>query len=502
MAAENTKKYKKSAQGNAVERAAKELGKLPPQALEVEKALLGALLTYSDAYSNVCELLSAQCFYHKNHQFIYQAISELSLNNQPIDNLTVSEQLKKGGRLDAIGGIATLFELSEIGTSAVNIEEYAEIIYNKFLARDLIRIASDIEEQAFGEETDIKNLLEQAEGQIFEINQRRVKKDVTKVGDVVADVISRINNAAQQEGGYTGLRTSFTKLDEKTNGWQPATLNIIAARPAMGKTAFVLSMAKNMAIDYGYPVAIFSLEMSNQELVNRLVINVSEIEGNKIKTGRLSTTEWQDLYTKTKCLNDAPIFIDDTANISVSELTTKARRLKSEHNIQCIIIDYLQLMNASGMSYGSREQEVSIISRSLKGLAKELDIPVIALSQLNRGVESREEKRPQLSDLRESGAIEQDADMVLFIHRPEYYKIMQDPVTGASNEGVAEIIIAKHRAGAVSDVRLQFTKELIKFSNLTERKFDSMQLPAADYHDLGSRINEPMPIAPSTEDPF
>jgi replicative DNA helicase len=269
----------------------------------------------------------------------------------------------------------------------------------------------------------------------------------------------------------------------------------------MGKTDFVLSMAKNMAIDYGYPVAIFSLEMSNLELVNRLVINASEIEGEKIKTGRLTPHEWQDLYAKTDCLNSAPIFIDDTANISVSELTTKARRLKSEHDIQCIIIDYLQLMNASGMSYGSREQEVSIISRSLKGLAKELDIPVIALSQLNRGVESREEKRPQLSDLRESGAIEQDADMVVFIHRPEYYKIMQDQ-EGNSNEGVAEIIIAKHRSGAVGDVRLQFTKELIKFSNLTERRYGNYQADTSSYQEFGNKYNEPMPIQPSSVDPF
>lgn len=493
------KTYKKDAAA-AVERAGKDLGKLPPQALEVEKALLGALLTYKDAFSVVCELLAPESFYHKNHQYIYEAMRNLSQNSQPIDTLTVSEELKKGKRLDAIGGFPILMELSEFGTSAVNIEEYAEIIYNKFLARDLIRISSKIEEQAFGEETDIKSLLEYAEGQIFEMNQRRVKKEVTKVGDVVTEVIDRIKKAAQQEGGFTGLRTSFTKLDQMTNGWQPSTLNIIAARPAMGKTAFVLSMAKNMAVDHKYPVAIFSLEMSNLELVNRLVINASEIEGEKIKSGRLSTQEWEQLYTKTKCINEAPIFIDDTANISVSELTTKARRLKSEHDIQCIIIDYLQLMNASGMNYGSREQEVSIISRSLKGLAKELDIPVIALSQLNRGVESREEKRPQLSDLRESGAIEQDADMVVFIHRPEYYKIMTD-AEGNSNEGIAEIIIAKHRSGSVGDVRLRFTKELIKFSNANETPYRNYSSSATNFQEFGSKTND-MPIQASSEDPF
>lgn len=480
MATDTNKRNKKNDADATVQRKGKELGRIPPQALEVEKGLIGALLTFSDAYGRVNDVLTPNCFYHKHHQFIYQAMQELASNNQPIDIMMVMEALKKGKRLEAIGGFNTLMELSNMATSSVNLEEHADIIYNKFLARELIKISTDIEELAFGEETDIKTVLEEAEGKIFEINQRRVKKEVTKVGDVMPEAINKITTASQSKSGYTGLCTSFTKLDDMTNGWQPSTLNIIAARPAMGKTAFVLSMAKNMAIDYGYPVAIFSLEMSNLELVNRLVINASEIEGEKIKSGKLSAGEWEDLYSKTQCLNNAPIYIDDTANISVSELTTKARRLKSEHDIQCIIIDYLQLMNASGMNYGSREQEVSIISRSLKGLAKELNIPVIALSQLNRGVESREEKRPQLSDLRESGAIEQDADMVVFIHRPEYYKIMEDG-NGNSNEGVAEIIIAKHRSGSVGDVRLRFTKELIKFSNLNEVAYSkkSSDFPAA-----------------------
>ena len=472
MATESNKRNKKNDTDSTVQRKGQELGKIPPQALEVEKGVIGALLTFSDAYGRVSDILTPQCFYHKHHQYIYQAMQELASRNEPIDTMMVMEALKVGKRLDAIGGFNTLMELSNLATSSVNLEEHANIVYNKYLARELIKIATDIEEMSFAEETDIKTVLEEAEGKIFEINQRRVKKEVTKVGDVIPDAINKITTASQSKSGYTGLCTSFTKLDDMTNGWQPATLNIIAARPAMGKTAFVLSMAKNMAIDHHYPVAIFSLEMSNLELVNRLIINASEIEGEKIKSGKLSDIEWESLFSKTQCLNDAPIYIDDTANISVSELTTKARRLKSEHNIQCIIIDYLQLMNASGMNYGSREQEVSIISRSLKGLAKELDIPVIALSQLNRGVENREEKRPQLSDLRESGAIEQDADMVVFIHRPEYYKILQDS-NGNSNEGVAEIIIAKHRSGSVGDVRLRFTKELIKFSNLHEVSYSN-----------------------------
>ena len=270
--------------------------------------------------------------------------------------------------------------------------------------------------------------------------------------------------------GLSGLRSGFEALDKITSGWQNSDLVIIAARPAMGKTAFVLSMAKNMAVNYNIPVALFSLEMSNVQLVNRLIVNVCEIPGEKIKSGKLESYEWEQLDFKIKELYDAPIFIDDTPSLSVFELRTKARRLVREHNIKCIIIDYLQLMNASGMNFGSREQEVSMISRSLKGLAKELNIPILALSQLNRGVEGRqgpEGKRPQLADLRESGAIEQDADMVCFIHRPEYYKITEDE-RGNSLVGLAEIIIAKHRNGATGDVRLRFKKEFAKFMNIDE----------------------------------
>ena len=467
----NTRSYSSSKKGPELgkvpEKLIKEQLKLPPQAVETERGLLGVLLTHEHSFDEVCQQLMPEVFYLKTHQYIYEAISELALAQKSIDSITVAEQLKKNGKFEEIGGYGYLAELADIGTSAVSLEQYADIIYDKFLARDLIRIASSIETQAFNDGTEIKNLMEYAEGQMFELNQRRVKKDVTKVKDVLNEVVDRIRAAKQNEGGFTGLRTSFNQLDEYTNGWQPSTLNIIAARPAMGKTAFVLSMAKNMAIDHGYPVAIFSLEMSNQELVQRLVINVSEIPGKKIKNGDLSNAEWKQLQTRIECLETAPIYIDDTANMSISELCSKARRLSSERGIKCIIIDYLQLMNASGMSYGSREQEVSIISRSLKGLAKELNIPVIALSQLNRGVEqrSRDDKTPQLSDLRESGAIEQDADMVVFIHRPEYYGITTDK-DGNSNEGVAEIIIAKHRSGSVGTVRLKFTKELIKFSNI------------------------------------
>ena len=321
--------------------------------------------------------------------------------------------------------------------------------------------------------------MQEAEGKLFEISQRNLKKDVVQINPVISEAMQMLKNAANQEGGLSGLRSGFIGLDKITSGWQNSDLIIIAARPAMGKTAFVLSMAKNMAVNFNIPVAIFSLEMSNVQLVNRLMVNVCEIPGEKIKSGRLEQYEWEQLDFKIKELYDAPIYLDDTPSLSVFELRTKARRLVREHGIKCIIIDYLQLMNASGMNFGSREQEVSTISRSLKGLAKELNIPIIALSQLNRGVETRqgaEGKRPQLADLRESGAIEQDADMVCFIHRPEYYKITEDE-RGNSLVGVAEIIIAKHRNGAVGDVRLRFKAEFAKFMNIEEdvpiREFSS-----------------------------
>src|SRR5574344_2594263 len=297
-----------------------------------------------------------------------------------------------------------------------------------------------------------------------------MKKDYTQINPVIQEAYEMLQKAAARSDGLSGLQSGFAGLDKMTSGWQNSDLVIIAARPAMGKTAFVLSMAKNMAVNFKIPVALFSLEMSNVQLVNRLIVNVCEIPGEKIKSGRLEKYEWEQLDFKIKELYDAPIYVDDTPSLSVFELRTKARRLVREHDIKCIIIDYLQLMNASGMNFGSREQEVSTISRSLKGLAKELDIPIIALSQLNRGVESREGiegKRPQLSDLRESGAIEQDADIVCFIHRPEYYKIYQDE-KGRDMHGVAQFIIAKHRNGSVGDINLNFRSEFARFSDPDE----------------------------------
>jgi replicative DNA helicase len=386
----------------------------------------------------------------------------------------VIEQLKKRDELEQVGGPFYISQLTGKVASSAHIEYHARIIAQKYLARELISFTASIQGKAFDETIDVDDLMQEAEGQLFEISQRNVKKDVTHINPVIKDAIELLKKAAAQKEGISGLHSGFHGLDKITAGWQKSDLIIIAARPGMGKTAFVLSMAKNMALHYETPVALFSLEMSNVQLVNRLIINITEIVGEKIKSGRLENYEWEQLDVKLQDLYDTPIYIDDTPSLSIFELRTKARRLVREHNIKCIIVDYLQLMNASGMNFGSREQEVSIISRSLKGLAKELDIPIIALSQLNRSVETRhqqgggaEGRRPQLADLRESGAIEQDADIVCFIHRPEYYKITEDE-NGHSLIGIADLIIAKHRNGATGDVRLKFKSEYAKFLNIDE----------------------------------
>ena len=447
-----------------------DIGKIQPQARELEEAILGALMLEKDAYSVVSDILKPESFYDSIHQIIYRAIVDLAVRQAPIDMLTVVEQLRKDGELETVGGPVYIAQLTEKVASAAHIEFHARIIAQKYLARELISFSSNVTSKAFDETVDVDDLMQEAESKLFEISQGNVKKDVTQINPVIKEALHLLEIAANRPEGLSGLETGFTPLDKITSGWQNSDLVIIAARPAMGKTAFVLSMAKNMAVSYKYPVALFSLEMSNVQLVNRLIVNTCEIPGEKIKNGQLLPYEWEQLDFKIKELYDAPLFIDDTPSLSVFELRTKARRLVREHGVRIIIIDYLQLMNASGMNYGSREQEVSMISRSLKGLAKELNIPIIALSQLNRGVEGRtraEGKRPQLSDLRESGAIEQDADMVCFIHRPEYYKILEDD-KGNSLIGLAEIIIAKHRNGATGDVLLRFKSEFARFQNIDD----------------------------------
>lgn len=444
-----------------------EYGHLQPQASELEKAVLGALMIEKDAYSLVSETLKPESFYEHRHQLIFAAITDLAIQQKPIDLLTVTEHLRFKGHLEEVGGPLYITQLSGMMASSAHIEYHALIIAQKYLARELITFTSDIQRKAFDETEDVNDVMQEAEGRLFEISQQNMKKDYTQINPVIQEAYEMLRTAAARTDGLSGLASGFHKLDKITSGWQNSDLIIIAARPAMGKTAFVLSMAKNIAVNNRVPVALFSLEMSNVQLVNRLIINVCEIPGEKIKSGQLAPYEWGQLDYKIKELYDAPLYVDDTPSLSIFELRTKSRRLVREHNVKMIIIDYLQLMNASGMSFGNRQEEVSTISRSLKGLAKELNIPIIALSQLNRGVENREGvdgKRPQLSDLRESGAIEQDADMVCFIHRPEYYKIYTDE-KGNDLHGMAEIIIAKHRNGAVGDVLLRFRSEFARFQN-------------------------------------
>ena len=444
-------------------------GRQLPRDKDLEEAVLGALMLEKDAYTTVCDILRAGSFYEPANRKIYEAIQTLGASQQPIDMLTVTEQLRLNGTLNEVGGPMFVSELTSRVASGAHVEYHARIVAQKYLARELITFASDIERKAFDESNDVDDLMQEAEGQLFKISQQNVKKDVTQIDPVIGQAIEQIQAAANRTSGLSGLETGFHELDKLTSGWQSSDLIIIAARPAMGKTAFVLSMAKNMAVNYNTPTAIFSLEMSNLQLVNRLVSNVCELPSEKIKSGQLADMEWDQLMARIKHLYGAPLFIDDTPSLSVFELRTKARRLVREHNVKIIIIDYLQLMNASGMKFGSREQEVSMISRSLKQLAKELNIPIIALSQLNRSVESRGEgkdgRRPQLSDLRESGAIEQDADIVCFIHRPEYYLKSGRDGSDRDIRGLAEFIVAKHRSGRVDDVDLRFKAEFARFEN-------------------------------------
>ena len=478
------------------------LGHLQPQALEIEKAVLGALMIDKDAYAIVCEILRPESFYEPRNQMVYTAIRDLSMDEKPVDMLTVADQLAKSGKLEQVGGPGYIAELSSGVATSANIEYHANIIAQKSLARQLISFASSIQTKAFDETIDVEDLMQEAEGSLFELSQHNMKKDYTAIDPVIAQAVKGIQDAAKNTDGLTGVSTGYFKLDDITSGWQASDLVIIAGRPAMGKTSFALSMAKNIAADLRTPMAFFSLEMSNVQLVNRLISNACEIQGSKILNGQLQRDEWERLDKNINSLLGAPLYVDDTPGLSVFELRTKARRLVREHGIKLIMIDYLQLMNANGMRFSSRQEEVSTISRSLKGLAKELNIPILALSQLNRGVESREGlegKRPQLSDLRESGAIEQDADMVLFVHRPEYYHIYQDD-NGRDLHGMAQIIIAKHRKGATGDVLLTFRGEFTRFENPEDKNIDN-RAPIGGGEIIGSRVNgEDNPLPPPMAD--
>ena len=476
-------------------------GHLQPQAIDIEKVVLGALMIDKDAFTVVSEIIKPETFYEARHQKIYEAVQSLNLQEKPVDIMTVTEELRHKGTLEEVGGPSYIVELSSQVASSAHIEYHAHILAQKFLARQLIQFASMIETDAFDETVDVDDLMQKAEGALFEISQKNMLQDYVQIDTIVDQAHQLLLQAANREGGLTGVPSGFRKLDDITAGWQPSDLIIIAGRPAMGKTSFALSIAKNIAVDYRKPIAFFSLEMNNVQLVNRLISNVCSIPGNKILNGQLTPDEWERFDSNIRKMQGAPIYVADTPGLSIFELRTKARRLVREHNIEVLMIDYLQLMNANGMRFNSRQEEVSTISRSLKSLAKELNIPVLALSQLSRAVEQREGvegKRPQLSDLRESGAIEQDADMVLFVHRPEYYHILQDE-KGNDLHGMAQIIIAKHRKGATGDVLLNFRGEYTRFANPEDAKF-AVPLPDDPIGGeiVGSKMNDgPLPPPPA-----
>ncbi len=475
-----------------------EHGKIPPQAVDLEEAVLGALMLEKDAVSAVIDILTAKVFYKDAHQRIFKAISTLFGKSEPIDILTVTNQLKSTGELEMVGGPYYITMLTSRVASAANIEYHARIIQQKHIQRDLIAISSEIIKDAYEDTTDVFSLLDKAEQNLFSVSETNLRRNFEDMPSLVRQAIEDIENAKNSDSHFRGVPSGYVDMDRITSGWQKSDLVILAARPSMGKTAFALSMARNMAVDFDKPIAFFSLEMSAVQLVTRLISAESELTSDKLKKGELADHEWEQLNAKIRKLSEAKIFIDDTPALSIFELRAKCRRLKQQHDIQMVFIDYLQLMTAGGDNKGNREQEISQISRSLKALAKELNVPVLALSQLSRAVETRpgQSKRPILSDLRESGAIEQDADLVLFIYRAEYYKI-DEFEDGTPTEGVTEIIIAKHRNGAVGDIKLRFIDKFARFEDYIQggaSSFSSGDVQAGfitkkskmdDFNDLG-----------------
>ncbi|MEM7573157.1 MAG: replicative DNA helicase [Bacteroidota bacterium] len=448
--------------------------KLPPQAIDLEEAILSAILIDREAMTKVLDTVQPEAFYTDAHKAIFRAMRRLFEKSQPIDLLMVMEELKSEGDLEMVGGAAYLAQLSTKVTSSANVEYHARIVTQKFIQRELIRASTEIIQTAYEDSTDVLDLLDMAGNQIFEITEKNMGKQVADMGSLANQIMEQLAAIRDKEDGLTGIPSGFTELDRLTSGLQPSDLIIVAARPAMGKTSFVLSMARAAAAEYGHGVAIFSLEMSAAQLAGRIFSMDAEVNGQKMRSGKFDQDEWARLIDSMNRVGEAPIYIDDTAGINVFEMRAKCRRLKLEKNISMIIVDYLQLMSGAGESNkgGSREQEVSAISRGLKGLAKELEVPVIALSQLSRAVETRGgDKRPMLSDLRESGSIEQDADMVMFLYRPEYYQILEDE-QGNSLKNVAEVIIGKNRHGETKNIKLSFESDFAKFSDLDDPDFN------------------------------
>ncbi len=441
-------------------------GKTPPQALEIEEAVLGALMLDQNAIVNVIEMLHPDFFYKPEHQYIFRAIHNLVEKARPVDLLTVIEELRFEGNLENAGGSYFVAQITNHVTSSAHIEHHARILSEKFIQRELIRISTETIKSAYDETTDVVQLLDKTEQKLMDINDNNFRSDYQNISDIVAKALKEVEEAEGKEG-ITGIPSGFTELDNMTAGFHPGTLVIIAARPAMGKTAFALTMMRNMAIDYKKPVAFFSMEMPATEIAMRLISSQSEIEAQRLKKGDLDPWMKEQILAKTQQLNVAPMYIDDSSQLSIFELRAKCRRLKQRFDIQAVFIDYLQLMKGeTDNRNGNREQEISNISRQLKSLSKELGIPVFALAQLSRAVETRGgTKEPQLSDLRESGAIEQDADIVMFLYRPEYYGYNEDE-EGNPTMGMAKVIIAKHRAGGTGRINMRFQGQYARFENL------------------------------------
>jgi replicative DNA helicase len=468
------------------------LGKKPPQALELEEAVLGALMLEKNALNDVIEILRPEHFYKDSHKAVYEAILELFKLSEPIDLLTVTNQLRKLGTIEVAGGYSGVALLTTKVNSAANIVAHTRIVQECAIKRDIIRLSGEILQDAYEDTADALQLLDRTEQALFTISEANIRKNYADMSSLMRMVLKEIEEKRGQKDGLTGVASGFTALDRVTAGWQKSDMIILAARPGMGKTALVLSLLRNASVDFAKPVVIFSLEMSQVQLMNRLLSAEAELESKKIQTGKLEDYEMQQLVTKTARLAQAKIFIDDTPALSILELRAKCRRLKSQNDIQLIIIDYLQLMSgdSSKNAGGNREQEIAGISRSLKQLAKELNVPVIALSQLSRAVETRGgDKRPQLSDLRESGSIEQDADMVMFIYRPDYYGIAEDE-KGTPLKGTAEIIIAKNRHGSVGSVWLKFIDRFTKFLDLEDDGASLGGMGAGGGHFFAPKVEE------------
>jgi replicative DNA helicase len=473
-------------------------GKVPPQAKDLEEAVLGAIMLEKSAFDTVVEILKPECFYVDANQRIFRAFQNLAQNSLPIDILTVVEELKKSEELDNVGGPYYVTKLTNAVVSTANIEAHSRIILQKFVQRELIRISGEIIGEAYEESTDVFDLMDDAEDKIFQITNNFLKTDYKEMSSALAQAINRIDELRTKKDEISGVPSGFSSLDRITYGWQPTDLIILAARPSVGKTAFALNLARNAAMHPTKPTAVgfFSLEMSAAQLVQRILSAESEIMMEKIARGKLQEHEYQQLHKRgITRLEKAPIYIDDTAALNIFEFRAKARRLVNKHHVGIIIIDYLQLMSGSGDRNGNREQEISTISRNLKALAKELNVPIIALSQLSRAVETRKEsKMPQLSDLRESGAIEQDADMVMFIYRPEYYENFTNEM-GESTRGETHIKIAKHRNGALDTVKLRALLHIQKFEEFDDN--DGFKPQGGSWKPLGP---SPVPGSGSGEE--